>query len=94
MEAAGEWNGREGGGNGGPAVGAAAVRGAAAGVVGDGRPRWRRTGAGATARRPWCSGSGSGRGGITGSAASRIRARHCRTKIGGAAEPCHVSDQR
>ena len=43
-EAAGEWKGREGGGNGGPAVGAAAVRGAAAGMVGDGRTRERRLG--------------------------------------------------
>ena len=31
---------------------------------------------------------------IPGSAAPRIRARHCRAKIGGAAEPCHVSGQR
>ena len=93
MEAAGEWKGREGGGNGGTAVGAAAVRGAAAGVVGNGRLWWRRTGAGATPTRP-CSGSGTGRVVIPGSAAPRIRARHCRAKIGGAAEPCHVSGQR
>ena len=50
MEAAREWKGREGGGNGGSAVGAVAVHGVAAGVVGDGWPRWRRTGAGATLR--------------------------------------------
>ena len=31
---------------------------------------------------------------ISGSATPRIRARHCRAKIGGAAEPCHVSGQR
>ena len=31
---------------------------------------------------------------IPGSAAPQIRARHCRAKIGGAAEPCHVSGQR
>jgi len=42
MEAAGEWKGREGASNGGLAVGAAAVRGAAADVVGDGRSRERR----------------------------------------------------
>ena len=28
---------------------------------------------------------------LFGSAAPRIRARHCRAKIGGAAEPCHVT---
>ena len=31
---------------------------------------------------------------IPDSAAPWIRARHCRAKIGGAAEPCHVSGQR
>ena len=31
---------------------------------------------------------------IPGSAAPRIRARHYRTKIGGATVPCHVSGQR
>ena len=77
MEAGGEWKGREGGGNGGPGVGAAAVRGAAAGMVGDGRPRWRRTGAGAMPTRPCCSGSGTGREVISGSAAPWILAAPC-----------------
>ena len=85
MEAAGEWKEREGGGNGGPAVGAAAVRGAAAGVVGNGRLWWRRTGAGATPTRPCCSGNGTGGDGYI---------RLCCAKIGGAAEPFHVSGQR
>jgi len=41
-----------------------------------------------------CLGSGTSRGVIPGSTAPRIKARHCHAKIGGAAEPCHVSGQR
>ena len=65
---------------------AAAVRGAAAGVLGDGRERERRLGR--FAARP--AGPAAAEV-IFGSAALWIRARHCRVKIGGAAEPCHVS---
>ena len=68
---------------------AAAVRGAAAGVLGDGRERERRLGR--FAARP--AGLAAAEV-ISGSVAPRIRARHCRAKIGGAAEPCHVSGQR
>ena len=53
-EAAGEWKGREGGGNGGPGC-RRSWRG--------GRCAWRRAGAGATPRPFCCSGSGTGRGG-------------------------------
>ena len=68
---------------------AAAVRGAAAGVLGDGRERERRLGR--FAARP--AGLAASEV-IPGSAAPWIRAWHCRAKIGGAAEPCHVSGQR
>ena len=58
---------------------AAGVRGAAAGVLGGGLAR---ADAGAAARRPCCSGSRTGRGGFI---------RLYRAKIGGVAEPCHVT---
>ena len=45
MEAAGEWKGREGGGNGGPAVGAAAFVAR--------RPAWLATGGHGGDRRAW-----------------------------------------
>ena len=67
---------------------AAAVRGAAAGVLGDGRARERRL-RGLAARA-----AGLAAVVISGSAAPRIRARHCRAKIGGTIEPSHVSGQR
>ena len=68
---------------------AAAVHGAAAGVLSDGRERERRLGR--FAARP--AGLAAAEV-IPGSAAPWIRARYCRAKIGGAAEPCHVSGQR
>ena len=68
---------------------AAAVRGAAADVLGDGRERERRLGRFA-ARAAGLAVAEV----IPGSAAPPIRERHCRSKIGGAAEPCHVSGQR
>ena len=68
---------------------AAAVRGAAAGVLGDGRERERRLGRFA-ARAAGLAVAED----IPGSAAPWIRARHCHAKIGGAAELCPVSDQR
>ena len=72
---------------------AAAVRawrwsGAGAGVLGDGRERERRLGR--FAARP--AGLAAAEV-LPGSAAPPIRARHCRAKIGGAAEPYHVSGQ-
>ena len=66
---------------------AAAVRGAAAGVLGDGRER--RLGRFAARAAGLATAEV-----IPGSATPWIRARHCRAKIGGAAEPCHVSGQR
>ena len=73
---------------------AAAVRawrrsGAGAGVLGDSRERERRLGR--FAARP--AGLAAAEV-ISGSVAPWIRARHCRAKIGGAVEPCHVSGQR
>ena len=68
---------------------ATAVRGAAAGVLGDGRARERRLGSFAARAAGLAAAEG-----IPGSAAPWIRARHCRAKIGGAVEPCHVSGQR
>ena len=41
-----------------------------------------------------CSGTRAAAEDIPGSAAPWIRARHCRAKISGAAEPCHFSGQR
>ena len=58
---------------------AAAVNGAAAGVLGDRRARERRLG-GFAARAV-----GLATGVLFGSVAPRIRARHCSAKIGGAA---------
>ena len=66
---------------------ATAVRGAAAGVLGDGRER--RLGRFA-ARAAGLAVAED----IPGSAAPWIRARHCHAKIGGAAEPYPVSGQR
>ena len=68
---------------------AAAVRGAAAGVLGEGGARERRLG-GFAARAAGLATTEV----IPGSAAPWIWARHCRIKIGGATEPCHVSGQR
>ena len=68
---------------------AATVRGAAAGVLGDGRERERRLGYFA-ARAAGLATTEV----IPSFAVPLIRARHCRAKIGGAAEPCHVSGQR
>jgi len=68
---------------------AAAVRGAAAGVLGDGQERERRLGRFAARAVGLAAVEG-----IPGSAAPWIRARHCRAKIGGAVEPCPVSGQR
>ena len=70
-----------------------------------GRRAWRRPGAGeggrsgqaallSCSRNGYCSGTRTAMEVIPGSAAPRIRARHCRAKIGGAAEPCHVNGQR
>ena len=88
---AGEWKGREGGGNGGPrGWWAAGVRGVATDVLGGGPAR---ADAGMAAKRPCCWGSGTdlAAGVLFGSAVPWIRARHCRAKIGGATEPCHVT---
>ena len=68
---------------------AAAVRGAVAGVLGDGRERERRLGRFAARAAGLAATEG-----IPGFAAPWIMAWHCRAKIGGAAEPCHVSGQR
>ena len=67
---------------------AAVVRGAAAGVLGDGRERERRLGRFAARAAGLAAAEG-----IPGFAAPWIRARHCRAKIGGAAEPCPVNGQ-
>ena len=68
---------------------AAAVRSATAGVLGDERERERRLGRFA-ARAAGVAAAEV----IPGSAAPWIRAWHYRAKIGGAAEPYHVSGQR
>ena len=68
---------------------ATADRGAAAGVLGDGRERERRLGRFATRAAGLAAAED-----IPGSAAPWIRARHWRAKIGGAAEPYPVSGQR
>ena len=62
------------------------VRGAVAGVLGDGRER--RLGRFAARAAGLATAEV-----IPGSVAPWIRARHCRAKISGAAEPCHVSGQ-
>jgi len=66
---------------------ATAVRGAAVGVLGDGRERrlgrFAARAAGLAATED-----------IPGSAAPPILVRQCRALIGGAAEPCPVSGQR
>ena len=67
-----------------------------------GRRRWRAGLPPFVARRAWMSGGrfaarAAGLAAaevIPGSAAPPIKARHCRAKISGAAEPCHVSGQR
>ena len=61
---------------------ATAVRGTAVGMLGDGREQERRLGRFA-ARAAGLAATEV----IPGSAAPWIRARHCRAKIGGAAEP-------
>ena len=68
---------------------ATAVRGAAAGVLSDGRERERRLGRFAARVAVLATVEV-----ISGSDAPCIKARHYRAKIGGAAEPCHVSSQR
>ena len=68
---------------------AIAVRGEAAGVLGDGRERERRLGRFAARAVGLATVEV-----IPGSAIPWIRAWHYRANIGGAAEPCHVSGQR
>ena len=68
---------------------AAAVRGAAVDVLGDGREQERRLGRFAAQVAGLATAEV-----IPGSDAPPIRARHCRAKISGTAEPCYVSGQR